>query len=254
MKDVISSERKILRSFRKGCTDYGLLADGDRILVGLSGGKDSMLLARLLAERSRIFRPRIEVGAVHVVMDNIPYESDCAYLEAYCEELGIAFDVVHSRFDESTDPRKTRCFLCAHYRRRTLFDYAATHGYNKVALGHHQDDILVTALMNMTFEGSVDTMRPKVELKHWPLSIIRPLCLVQEEWIKGCASTIKQQKTPCPYETLTRRHDMENVFRQLESINPEARYSMWHALMKHDHGQINGQVAKINDQVAKVID
>lgn len=233
MEDVNSAESKILRNFRKGCTDYGLLADGDRILVGLSGGKDSMLLARLLAERSRIFRPRIEVGAVHVVMDNIPYESDCAYLEEYCRELGIAFEVVHSRFDESTDPRKTRCFLCAHYRRRTLFDYAEAHKYNKVALGHHQDDILVTALMNMTFEGTLDTMWPVVKMEHWPLSIIRPLCLVQEAWIKAVATNLKQQKTACPYETATRRHDMQQVFSHLEELNPEARYSMWHALMKN---------------------
>lgn len=115
-----------------------------------------MLLARLLAERSRIYRPQIEVGAVHVVMDNIPYESDSAYLADYCRELGIAFEVVHSSFDERTDQRKTRCFLCARYRRRTLFDYAASHGYNKVALGHHQDDILVTALMKRDYGQIID--------------------------------------------------------------------------------------------------
>ena len=232
MEDMKDIERKVLRQFNKGCTQYGMLEDGDRIVVALSGGKDSMTLARLMAGRARIFRPRIEVAAVHVVMDNVPYVSDLEYLESYCSELGITFHVVHASFDESTDPRKTRCFLCAHYRRKALFDFAKDNQYNKVALGHHQDDILVTALMNMTFEGNADTMRPVLALNHWPLRVIRPLCLVREEWIRQVSAEIREQTVSCPYESKTRRQDMERVFQHLERLNPEARYSLWHALLE----------------------
>lgn len=232
MEDMKDIERKVLRQFNKGCTQYGMLEDGDRIVVALSGGKDSMTLARLMAGRARIFRPRIEVAAVHVVMDNVPYVSDLEYLESYCSELGIPFHVVHASFDESTDPRKTRCFLCAHYRRKALFDFAKDNQYNKVALGHHQDDILVTALMNMTFEGNADTMRPVLTLNHWPLRVIRPLCLVREEWIRQVSAEIREQTVSCPYESKTRRQDMERVFQHLERLNPEARYSLWHALLE----------------------
>ena len=76
-------ERKVLKQFNKGCVDYHLLDDGDRILIALSGGKDSLELVRLLAQRSRIFKPHIEVEAAHIIMDNIPYETDRSYLQAY---------------------------------------------------------------------------------------------------------------------------------------------------------------------------
>lgn len=231
MNNITNIRNKVLHQFNKGCTKYQLLQDEDRIVVALSGGKDSMLLARLLAERARIFKPSIKVVAVHVVMDNVPYSTDLDYLQNYCTELGLPLRVIHTDYDESTDHRKTHCFLCAHYRRRALFDFATQNNFNKVALGHHQDDILVTALMNMTFEGSTDTMHPIMPLSHWPLKVIRPLCLVRESWIKQITFDIKEQKKHCPYESFTRRHDMEAVFKHLEQLNPEARHSLWHALL-----------------------
>lgn len=230
-------EKEILRKFNKGCVDYDLLEDGDRILVALSGGKDSMILARLLAQRSRIFKPHITVEAVHVVMDNIPYETDTEYLNAFCDENGLKLHILHGSFDESKDPRKTKCFLCAWNRRKIIFNYAKENGFNKVALGHHQDDILTTWLMNITFEGNASAaMPPKLKMNHYPIEIIRPLCLVEEVWIKETAEKygFRNQKTVCPYEQITRRKDMNDVFHKLNELNPEARYSMWKAMMKED--------------------
>ena len=225
-------ERKVLKQFNKGCVDYHLLDDGDRILIALSGGKDSLELVRLLAQRSRIFKPQIEVEAAHIIMDNIPYETDRSYIQHFCEENGIKLHILHSSFDESTDPRKTRCFLCAWNRRKTLFEFAVSHGFNKIALGHHMDDILVTLLMNITFEGSHSTMQPSLTLKHYPLTIIRPLCLVHEADIRLVAEELHfcKQKTLCPYEETTRRADMQAIFQQLEQMNPEARYSLWRSV------------------------
>ena len=164
----MKAQNILLRKFNKGCVKYGLLNDGDRILIALYGGKDSLMLCKLLAERARIFSPKIEVEAAHVIMENIPYETDRSWLESFCQDLGMKLNILKSRFDESTDPRKTHCFLCAWNRRKTLFTYAAENGFNKVALGHHQDDILTTWLMNITFEGNCGTMMPKCK---W--SIIR---------------------------------------------------------------------------------
>ena len=147
----MKTEERIQRQFNKACVDYHLLEDGDRILLALSGGKDSLELCRLMARRARIFRPKIEVEAAHVMMDNIPYETDRSYLQRFCDDLGIKLHLLHSRFDESTDPRKTKCFLCAWNRRKTLFQFAESHGFNKVALGHHQGGILVTALMKRDY-------------------------------------------------------------------------------------------------------
>lgn len=225
-------EDKIRRLFNKGCVEYGLLADGDRILIALSGGKDSLELCRLMAKRAQIWKPRITIEAAHVIMDNIPYETDCKYLQDFCDELGIRLNILHSRFDESTDRRKTKCFLCAWNRRKCLFEFATANGFNKVALGHHMDDILTTLLMNMTSEGCISTMPPILKLDHYPLSLIRPLCLVHECMISQLATELgfAEQKRKCPYEQASNRAPMQDMLRKMEEINPEARYNLWNAM------------------------
>lgn len=225
---------RIRRKFHKACGDFSLLADGDRVLVALSGGKDSLLLTRLLAERSRLHKPRFTVEAAHVIMDNIPYETSRTYLEDFCARHGVKLHLLHSGFDESTDRRRTKCFLCSWNRRKTLFSFAAEQGFNKLALGHHQDDFITTWLMNATFEGSASTMRPAMPMRHYPLTVIRPLCLVQEDWISEVATAegFEKQKTPCPYETATRRTDINRIFHELQTLNPEARFSLWRAIMQ----------------------
>lgn len=230
----IRTEERIRRKFNQACVDYSLLEDGDRILIALSGGKDSLELCRLLAARVRIYRPQIQVEAAHVIMDNIPYETERTYLQYFCDELGLRLHLLHGSFDAASDPRKTRCFMCARTRRRMLFHYAVEQGFNKVALGHHQDDILITWLMNITYEGNTSTMLPKLPLQHYPLQLIRPLCLVEESWIRQVAEGLafQHQKVPCPYEETTTRSHMTDIFRQLEQLNPEARYSMWQAMGK----------------------
>lgn len=230
----MSTIHKIRKKFHEGCANYSLLEDGDRVLVAISGGKDSLMLTRLLAERARLYKPRFTVEAAHVVMDNIPYETERTYLQRFCDELGVKLHILHSSFDESTDRRKTKCFLCAWNRRKTLFQFATEQGFNKVALGHHQDDFITTWLMNVTFEGSVDTMRPAMPMRHYPLTVIRPLCLVHEEWIEEVAAAegFERQKTPCPYETATRRTDINAVFHHFQQLNPEARFSLWRAIQK----------------------
>ena len=227
-------EEKIRRKFNKACVDYHLLEDGDRILLALSGGKDSLELCRLMAQRARIFKPSIWVEAAHVVMAGIPYETSLPYLERFCQDLGVRLHVLHGHLDGHTDARKTRCFLCSWHRRKLLFSFAAEKGFNKVAFGHHQDDILTTWLMNLTFEGSASSMRPIMQMEHYPLQLIRPLCLVEEAWIAevACELGFERQKAPCPYEEATRRSDINGIFHQLEALNPEARYSLWRAMEK----------------------
>lgn len=233
---------KLRRQFNKGCTEFGLLEDGDRILIALSGGKDSLLLTRLLAERSRIFRPSISVEAAHVIMDNIPYETERTYLEQYCRELNVPLTILHTGFDQREGRQQnTPCLLCSRYRRRALLDYATERGFNKVALGHHQDDLLVTLLMNLTYEGRADTMRPSVPLEHFPVTIIRPMCRVEESLVARYAvlAGLMGQKVPCPYDHATQRSTMTGLLRQLEEITPEARHNLWHAVMGESKGARN---------------
>ncbi|WP_103984260.1 tRNA 2-thiocytidine biosynthesis TtcA family protein [Parabacteroides chinchillae] len=221
--------RKIEEKVKKAIFDYSLIQDGDRILVGLSGGKDSLALVDLLGRRSKIFRPKFGVVVTHIVMSTIPYHSDLDYLKSCADEHGLPFIVHETGFDASTDTRKSPCFLCSWTRRKALFDIAKANGCNKIALGHHQDDILQTLLMNMIHQGAFGTMPPKLKMDKFDMEIIRPLCLVEEkeliriaEW-KGYRKQIKN----CPYESGSSRSEMKDVLARLEAINPEARYSIW---------------------------
>lgn len=227
-------KERIKRLFNKGCTEYGLLNDGDRILLALSGGKDSLVMAQMMAERARIFKPSITVEAVHVVMENVPYQTDLEYLQDFCTKANIKLHLLRASFDESSDKRKTRCFLCARYRRKAMFDFAVKNGFNKVSLGHHMDDFLATMLMNMLYEGSFHSMTPNMHMEHYPISLIRPLCLVPEKEIATYAKEMDlvRQIHACPYEDRTRRLEMEKLLQSLCNMHPEARQSMWHALMK----------------------
>ena len=227
--------RECRRWMGQACTRYDLLEDGDRILVAVSGGKDSLLLVRLLAERQRIWRPRIQVEVAHVVMAGVPYRTDLEWLERYCTEWGVRLHILQAEFGP-VDPSsaETPCRRCALTRRRTLFSFAAAEGFNKVAFGHHQDDFLVTYLLNITYEGQASTMLPSMPMQHYPLTLIRPLCLAHEDSIIRWATAIDlpQQLARCPHERATRRTDMQRLFQHLQTLNPEARYSLWHAAMR----------------------
>jgi len=228
-------EHKIRRQFNRACVDYSLLEDGDCILIALSGGKDSLELVRLLAQRSRIYKPSIKVEAAHIIMDNIPYETDRSYIEKFCADNCIKLHILHSNFDESTDARKTKCFLCAWNRRKRLFQFAVENGFNKIALGHHQDDFLVTLLMNMSLEGAISTMSPSLKMEHYALEIIRPLCLVRESDIRELSILLgfEKQKTLCPYEEKTKRAEFSEIFSTLDAMSPEVRYNLWKSIKNY---------------------
>lgn len=221
--------RRIERRFSKGVVEYGLIEEGDKILIGLSGGKDSLALVELLGRRSRIFKPRFSVVAVHVVMKNIPYQSDEEYLRGHCERYGVPYLRYETSFDSSTDSRKSPCFLCSWNRRKALFTVAKEHQCNKIALGHHMDDILETLLMNLTYQGVFSTMPPRLVMKKFDMTIIRPMCLVHESDLMELARVrgYRKQVKNCPYESQSGRSDMKEILRQLEKMNPEARYSLW---------------------------
>lgn len=131
---------------------------------------------------------------------------------------------------------KPPCFLCSWQRRKQLFNLAQQLGCSKIALGHHQDDIIYTALMNLTFHGHFSTMPVKLKMRKMPLTVIRPLCLCQEADILAYAQQqgYRKQLKQCPYEHDTNRTAIQEIFRQMQSLNEEARYSIWHALERAD--------------------
>ena len=251
-------EKRLNERFVKAMATYHLIEDDDRILVGLSGGKDSLLLTELLAKRAKIQHPRFSVEAIHVRMENIHYETDTSYLQQFCDNLGVPLHIKTTRFEtiengklkiesnertteqssifnfQSSIKRKQKqpCFLCSWNRRKQLFNLAQELGCNKIALGHHQDDLIHTALMNLTYQAHFATMPARLKMRKMPLTIIRPLCLIPESDIKTWAEMQgyqKQQKL-CPYETNSHRTDIKQLYDALEQMNPEVRYNIWGAL------------------------
>lgn len=225
-------ERRIVSRFQKALTAYRLIDSGDHVLVGLSGGKDSLCLLEMLARRMRITHPAFSVTALHVRMENISYQSDTSYLESFAQGLGVPLRIVTTGFSQVPDTRKPACFLCSWHRRKVLFNVAQELGCNKIALGHHMDDILHTALMNQFFQGHFSTMPVRLAMKKMPLTIIRPLCLEAESDIEAFALQrgYERQQKLCPFERASQRTTMRQVFNHVEALNPEARYSLWNAL------------------------
>lgn len=231
---------RLTKRFHKACADYGLIADGDHILIGLSGGKDSLLLTELLGRRAQIYVPRFRVSALHVRVKERDYHSDLSYLQRFCDEAKVPL-LVRDVSIPDTPPQKengkTReidnpCFLCSWFRRKELFNTAQEIGCNKIAFGHHRDDIAQTLLMNLIFQGAYATMPPILQMDKMPLQLIRPLCLIDEADIITYATMRNYQKQTklCPFEHVSSREKVKGLLEEIKALNPEALDSIYGAL------------------------
>ena len=224
--------QKTQSKFTKAINDYCLIEDGDHILIGLSGGKDSLTLVELLGERMKNYIPRFKLTAVHVTVENIPYQSDLEYLKSFSERFGISFVHHITHFDNTADSKKSTCFLCSWQRRKALFEMAEKLNCNKIALGHHLDDIVETLMMNLVFQGSFGSMPPKLKMNKFDMTIIRPLSLISETELKEMERIRNYQKQikNCPYEKESMRRDAKKLICELEKWNPNVRQSLWAAM------------------------
>ncbi len=237
---------RLTKRFHKACADYGLIADGDHILIGLSGGKDSLLLTELLGRRAQIYVPRFKVTALHVRVKEREYHTDLSYLQSFCDEAKVplivrdiqindemsAPKVLNDANDASNRKETNPCFLCAWFRRKELFNVAQEIGCNKIAFGHHRDDIVQTTLMNLIFQGAFATMPPKLSMEKMPLQIIRPLCLIDEADIREYARMreYRKQNKLCPFEHVSAREKVKHLLDDIKALNPEAADSIYGAL------------------------
>lgn len=231
---------RLTKRFHKACADYGLIADGDKILIGLSGGKDSLALVELLGRRAKIYKPRFEVMALHVRVKERDYRTDTSYLERFCAEAGVPLIVRDTEIGEipntpnapNTRNIQNPCFLCSWYRRKTLFNTAQELGCNKIAFGHHKDDVVQTLLMNLVFAGSFATMPPVLQLEKMPLQIIRPLCLIEEKDLIRYAElrAYEKQQKRCPFEHVSARTQAKELLQTMQQLNPEVLSTLYNAM------------------------
>ena len=231
---------RLTRRFHKACADYGLIADGDHILVGLSGGKDSLLLTELLGRRAQIYKPRFTVTALHVRIKERDYHTDLSYLESFCAEAKVPLNVRDTEIGElpntpntpNTRTTQNPCFLCSWYRRKALFNVAQELGCNKIAFGHHRDDVAQTLLMNLIFQGAFASMPPILQLDKMPLQLIRPLCLIDEADIITYAAMrgYEKQTKLCPFEHVSSREKVKELLEHIKALNPEVIDSLYGAM------------------------
>lgn len=242
---LVRLRKHLITRFHKACADYNLIEDNDHILIGLSGGKDSLALVELLGQRQKIYVPKFRVSAAHVIVENIGYKSDTEYLNEFCREQGVDFHLIRTSYNEyepiitdkqlsSTNDhkRKNHCFLCSWYRRKALFDLAKEIGCNKLALGHHKDDIVETLLMNLMFQGAFATIPPQLKMDKFPMTLIRPLCLIKEENLKLYSEMREYKQMPklCPFEKESSRAEVKRLVKDLERFNPNVLDSIWSAM------------------------
>ena len=217
----------MLENIRKriGRTIYkqNLLQEGDRILIGLSGGKDSFVLLDSLVDRKKYLPFAIEVIATHIHINNIGYQSDLDYLQKLCDERGVDFHPIDFEIEITDKTERSMCFYCSWNRRKTLFKLTQLHNCNKLALGHHMDDAVETMLMNQLFHSSISSMPYKFSMFEERIEVIRPLLDLRDFETKKYASALnyQHQLKDCPY-TNTKRESVRKLIKSMEKMNKVA--------------------------------
>ena len=194
----------------KAVLERKLIREGDRVLVAASGGKDSSVMAWALSLLKQALKINYTLGALHISSD---FCACCrkSVLAARLEEWGIPFtDLSVPVIGRLKEGRKMNCYWCSMQRRTELIKYAMENGFNKIALGHHLDDIIETFFMNMTGKGTLSTMPMYLAYRKYPLSLIRPLGYLEERQIIACASeqNILKAACTCPFGLNSRRRDI----------------------------------------------
>jgi tRNA 2-thiocytidine biosynthesis protein TtcA len=227
------TDKSLNRNFGKAIHRYGLIADGDRILVGLSGGKDSLALMWLLSERQRRVPVSYRLTAAYI--DPGFAGGFTPELEAYCRGRGYDIRIEATDFGpraHGPENRENPCFFCSRRRRRRLFDIARELGCNKLALGHHKDDLIETLFINMFYSGAISTMLPRQALFGGRLTVIRPLAMVEENELQRFAArrTFPQFVNPCPSAAASRRADVKTLLERLYRTNANIKGNIFRAM------------------------
>ncbi|RJP86242.1 MAG: tRNA 2-thiocytidine(32) synthetase TtcA [Desulfobacteraceae bacterium] len=230
--------KSINQDVGKAIHHYDMISHGDRIVVGVSGGKDSLTLLWLLTER---------LSRIPVTYELFPVYIDPGFSGGFAEELcqwvqtfGLNLRVEHTDYGiqaHRADNRENPCFLCARLRRKKIFDITGELGCNKIAFGHHKDDIIETFFLNICFSGMMATMRPKQSFFDGRFSIIRPLAFVDEQRIQRFArkNNFPEFANPCPYGKISKRKEIKDLLNHLYQTNQKIKGNIFRSLSNINH-------------------
>lgn len=213
---------RIVKQAGKGINRFNMMGEDDKILLAVSGGKDSLVLALCLAVRLKWLPVKYELKALHINFREyaVP-ENKMAEIRKYFNMLSIPFESLDADIKPPSFRGKFNCYLCARNRKRILFEYAEKHGINIIATGHHMDDIVETTLINLCLRGNFSTMMPVQDFFNGKIKLIRPLCLVRETAVRLAAERLELpvHNTSCPYRESNLRLKMKPVLKELYHLD-----------------------------------
>ncbi len=212
--------RRILSRVRAAVDDYNMIEDGDKIAVGVSGGKDSLLLLKALCDLRRFYSAKFQIVAITVDMRFNKQDGDFSEIKKMCDDYGIEYIIKPSDLYEiifEVRKEENPCALCARMRRGILHDTAKQAGCNKIALGHHLDDAAETFMMNLLLESRVGCFAPVTYLSRRDITMVRPLIYVRER--EACAASERLNlpvvESACPANEQTKREDVKILLQKL---------------------------------------
>ena len=227
--------QKLLSKTRQAINDFGMIQENDKVAVGLSGGKDSITLLNILKNYQKFSPQKFDLFAITLNPGNV----DNTALYEFCESIDVPFyeiqtDIAKIVFDIKKE--KNPCSLCAKLRRGALNDAAMKLGCTKVALGHHKDDAVETFVMTMFYEGRVNCFSPKSYMEKFNLTIIRPMVYIDEYMIKKAVREYNYPiiKNPCIADGHTKRQDVKELIKNLNSTFPNLKEKLFSALNNSD--------------------
>ena len=226
--------RRFVKSAGRGINRYRMIKEHDTVLLGISGGKDSLALALALSLRKTWLPIDYSLEALHIDWEEYPVPPEkLDILHGFFKQIGVPLKSVKARMFPDSFNGEFNCYLCSRNRRRILFEHARDRGITKIALGHHLDDLVETSLINLCFRGEFSTMRPVQEFFSGKLFVIRPLVEVKETVIIRLteACNLPVVKIDCPYKDTNIRNSLKPIVRSLSHID---RYTRNHIYKAHN--------------------
>ena len=227
--------QRMLSYIRKAVDDYNMIENGDKIAVGLSGGKDSITLLMGLKALQRFYDKKFDIIAISI---NPGFDFfDSKFLEDFCKNLDIPYVEEKSHIKEivfDIREEKNPCSLCANLRRGILNSIAIRERCNKIALGHNEDDVLETFLLNLFYGGSINTFAPKSYMDRSGITLIRPLIYAPEKSIKTFVkkNNINTMVKCCPMDGFSKREDMKSLIFNLQKEIPTVKTNIYGAIKR----------------------
>ena len=229
--------KQILGGIRKAVAEYDMIHEGDKIAVGVSGGKDSMALLYAMKLYQKFSPAKFELAAVTVSMGFKTFDS--SVIQSFCQKWDIPYYLVDTDIAEiifRIRNEKNPCSLCAKMRRGALHDQVKAIGFNKVALGHHADDAIETLFLSMLYEGRMSTLKPVTYLSNKNLYSIRPLMLLKEAQLIGAVQRhgIPIVHNPCPMDKNTKREEIKTMLKRIYLDVPAGRDRILNAIQNKE--------------------